>query len=75
MNERLAIAHHPSSSRVVDALIESPNVSLKAKRDFVLCFIGSFHLLVDDRIGSRVGDRFWAFADTYLKVEVILSEC
>ncbi|KAJ7873385.1 hypothetical protein B0H14DRAFT_2720506 [Mycena olivaceomarginata] len=53
----LAIAHHATSSR-------------KVKRQFVLSFIGRYHVLVDDRIGSRVGDRCWAFSDTYLKVGV-----
>jgi len=33
-----------------------------------MSLIGHFHTLVDDRIGSRVGDRCWAFADPYLKV-------
>ena len=31
-------------------------------------FIGSYHVLVDDRIGSHVVDRCWEYADTYLKV-------
>ena len=51
-----------------DVLLDSPTVPLKAKRQFVMDFMGHYHLLVDDRIGSRVGDRCWAFADTYLKV-------
>lgn len=68
MDELLGIAHHPTSSRVLDALLESPSVPLSAKRQFVLGFIGHYERLVDDRIGSRVGDRCWAFADTYTKV-------
>jgi nucleolar protein 9 len=66
----LAIAHHATSSRVLDALLDSPTVPQKVKRQFVLSFIGRYHVLVDDRIGSRVGDRCWAFSDTYLKVGV-----
>ena len=31
-------------------------------------FIGSYHVLVDDRIGSHIVDRCWEYADTYLKV-------
>ena len=73
MEELLVVAHHPTSSRVLDALLESHTVPLKVKRQFILSFIGNFHLLVDDRIGSRVGDRCWAFADTYLKVCPFLS--
>lgn len=68
MDERIRIAHSASGSRVYDVLLDSPVVPAKAKRQFVMNFIGYYHLLVDDRIGSRVGDRCWAFADTYLKV-------
>ncbi|KAL0949796.1 hypothetical protein HGRIS_009833 [Hohenbuehelia grisea] len=63
----IKLAHHPVSSRVLDALIDSPNVPFKCKRNFILSFMGNYHTLVDDRIGSRVGDRCWNFADTYLK--------
>ncbi|KAJ6627419.1 armadillo-type protein [Mycena sp. CBHHK59/15] len=73
MEESLAIAHHAIGSRVLDVLLESPTVPVKVKRQFVMSFIGSFHLLVDDRIGSRVGDRCWAFADTYLKEKIARS--
>ncbi|KAJ6510238.1 armadillo-type protein [Mycena vitilis] len=71
--EMIAIAHHNMSSRVLDALLDSPTVALKIKRQFVLSFIGRYHLLVDDRIGSRVGDRCWAFSDTYLKEKIARS--
>lgn len=67
------IAHHAIGSRVLDALLDSATVPLKVKRQFVLSFIGSYHLLVDDRIGSRVGDRCWAFSDTYLKVRITFT--
>jgi hypothetical protein len=53
---------------VLDALLDSRTVSRKDKRALVMLFIGHFHLLVDDRIGSRVADRCWAFADPYLRV-------
>ncbi|KAJ7367884.1 armadillo-type protein [Mycena albidolilacea] len=69
----LAIAHHATSSRVLDALLDSPTVPQKVKRQFVLSFIGRYHVLVDDRIGSRVGDRCWAFSDTYLKEKIARS--
>lgn len=66
--ERLEIAQHPISSRIYDAFLESPSITSKVKREFVMSFLGQFHKLVDDRIGSRVADRYWGFADTYLKV-------
>ncbi|KAJ7265839.1 armadillo-type protein [Mycena haematopus] len=71
--DMLAIAHHATSSRVLDSLLDSPTVPHKVKRQFVLSFIGRYHLLVDDRIGSRVGDRCWAFSDTYLKEKIARS--
>ena len=70
IDELTAMAHHPTSSRVLDALLDSPTVPYKAKRRFVMAFIGHYHVLVDDRIGSRVGDRCWASADPYLKVRL-----
>ncbi|KAF9004819.1 armadillo-type protein [Cyathus striatus] len=70
MEERIKMAHNPSASRVYDVLLESPTVSSKNKRQFVMDFIDHYHELVDDRIGSRVGDRCWAFADTYLKEKI-----
>jgi nucleolar protein 9 len=33
-----------------------------------MAYMGRFHLLVDDRIGSRVGDNIWAKVDPYLRV-------
>jgi nucleolar protein 9 len=73
MEDLLRIAHHPTSSRVLDAIFESPTVPFKAKRNFVVRFIGHYHVLVDDRIGSRVGDRCWAFADPYLRVRPLFQ--
>jgi nucleolar protein 9 len=62
------LSHNATSSRILDATLESPTVSFKAKRHLVMSMIEHYHELVDDRIGSRVGDRFWEFADPYLKV-------
>lgn len=71
VEERIKIAHNATGSRVYDVLLESPTVPPKAKRQFVMDLIGHYHLLVDDRIGSRVGDRCWAYADTYLKASTL----
>lgn len=68
MEEVIAMAHDAIASRVFDVILTSPTVSFKEKRRFVLYFIDHYHELVDDRIGSRVGDNCWAFADPYLKV-------
>ncbi|KAG6833595.1 hypothetical protein H0H87_004222 [Tephrocybe sp. NHM501043] len=73
MEERIKMTHDASGSRVYDVLLESPTVPSKSKRELVMSFIGHYHLLVDDRLGSRVGDRCWAFADTYLKEKIARS--
>ncbi|KAF8875333.1 armadillo-type protein [Gymnopilus junonius] len=73
VEERIKIAHTPSGSRVFDVLLDSTTVPAKAKRQLVMGFIGHYHLLIDDKLGSRVGDRCWAFADTYLKEKIARS--
>ncbi|KAH0587095.1 hypothetical protein H2248_005913 [Termitomyces sp. 'cryptogamus'] len=73
MERRIEMAHDASGSRVYDVLLESPTVPSKAKRELIMEFIGHYHVLVDDRLGSRVGDRCWAFADTYLKEKIARS--
>lgn len=70
MEDLLRMAHNATSSRILDVLFESPTVPFKAKRRFVVSLIGHYHTLVDDRIGSRVADRCWAFADPYLRVSL-----
>ncbi|OSD01821.1 ARM repeat-containing protein [Trametes coccinea BRFM310] len=69
----IEMAHHAVSSRVLDAVLESPTVAHKDKRKLVMTFLGHYHRLVDDRIGSRVGERCWAFADPYLKEKIARS--
>ncbi|KAF6741754.1 armadillo-type protein [Ephemerocybe angulata] len=73
MEDKIQVAHDASGSRIYDALLESATVPLKAKRQFIMDFIDHYHLLVDDRIGSRVGDRCWASSDTYLREKVARS--
>jgi nucleolar protein 9 len=70
VEELLKLSRHPVSSRVLDAFLESPSVPLRDKRKFLMGFMGQYHVLVDDRIGSRVGDRCWAYADPFLKVSL-----
>lgn len=68
VEERIRTGHDPAGSRIYDAFFDSPTVPSKAKQRFVMDFIGHYHQLVDDKLGSRVGDRCWMFSDTYLKV-------
>lgn len=73
MDDLLHLCHNSISSRVVDAFLDSPSVPPKFKRKLILSFIGHYHQLVDDRIGSRVGDRCWSSADPYLKEKIARS--
>jgi nucleolar protein 9 len=72
VEELLALAHHKTSSRVLDMVFESPTVTRKSKRALVMAFLGHYHQLVDDKFGSRVGDRCWDNADPYLKVRPLV---
>ncbi|KAG8801311.1 Nucleolar protein 9, partial [Serendipita sp. 400] len=70
---KIALAHDPTSSRVIDAMLESPVVTRKGKRGVIMGYLGQYEQLVDDRIGSRVGDRCWIHADPYLKEKIARS--
>ncbi|KAG1836483.1 armadillo-type protein [Suillus tomentosus] len=69
----ISLSQNPISSRVIDVLFDSETVPFKVKRALVMSLIGHYHTLVDDRIGSRVGDRCWAFADPYLREKIARS--
>ncbi|KAL5527088.1 hypothetical protein ACEPAG_5879 [Sanghuangporus baumii] len=66
----LAIAHHPTSSHILDAFLGSPTVPPSARRQLILAFQGHFPALVDHRIGQHVGERLWNAADPYLKEKI-----
>lgn len=72
MDAILRYTHHPISSRIFDVLIESPTVSFKSKRNTLLTFTNAtkWFELVDDRIGSRVGERLWEGCDGFLKEKI-----
>ncbi|KAH7343515.1 armadillo-type protein [Rhizoctonia solani] len=72
-DEIINLSRHPVSSRVLDAFLDSPSVPLRDKRKFLLSLMGSYHILVNDRIGSRVGDRCWACADPFLREKIARS--
>jgi nucleolar protein 9 len=71
----LNFARHPVASRAIDVILEHPSVPSRARRTFVRHLIGHYHVLADDRIGSRVVDRCWDSADVYLKVGLFPSGC
>ncbi|KAL5508549.1 NOP9 [Sanghuangporus vaninii] len=66
----LAIAHQPTSSRILDAFLTSPTIPPSARRRLILAFQGHFPALIDHRIGQHVGERLWSAADPYLKEKI-----
>jgi nucleolar protein 9 len=66
-------ARNPIASRAIDVLLEHGSIPPRARRKFVQRLVGHYHVLADDRIGSRVVDRCWDSADVYLKVRGITS--
>ncbi|KAI5481043.1 rRNA processing protein Nop9 [Pseudohyphozyma bogoriensis] len=62
-----------TSSRVLDALLSSPTTPAREKRKFLMSLIGHYHLLADDRLGSRVVERCWEAADVFLKDKIAAS--
>lgn len=75
MEMLLLYTSHSVASRVVDAALDSPSVRPRDRRRLLMHFLGSYHRLADDRLGSRVADHCWAAADVYLKVRVSPSMC
>lgn len=71
--DRVQLSHNAHASWIIDALLQSSTVPLENKNQLILEFIGHYHNLVNDRFGSRIGDRCWAFADTYLKEKIARS--
>ncbi|KAG8863724.1 Nucleolar protein 9 [Tulasnella sp. 330] len=71
--ESLSMAKSPVSSRVFDVLLESSTVPYRSKRALVTAFIGQFHLLVDDRVGSFVAEKLWQAGDPYLRERIAKS--
>ncbi|KAH9943000.1 ARM repeat-containing protein [Epithele typhae] len=66
----IEMSHHPTSSRILDALLTSTTVPPKARRTLTLTLLPYLPALVDDRIGSRVGERLFAAADPYLREKI-----
>lgn len=66
------MTHHPISSRLFDAVIESPTVAFKNSRKIIMAFNGKWFEMVDDKVGSRVGEKLWDGCDGFLKVRSAL---
>lgn len=68
VEELMTLGQHPISSRVLDAILESPTAPRAAKRKLILAFLGHYHDLADGKIGSRVAERCWSSADVFCRV-------
>lgn len=64
----LAYAHSPISSHLLDAVLVSPGVAPKYRRRLLMAFMDHYKELVEDRMGSRVGDTIWDRADGFMRV-------
>ncbi|KAA1103169.1 Nucleolar protein 9 [Puccinia graminis f. sp. tritici] len=69
----IGISRDPIGSRALDALLKSPSITPSIRRHFTLRFLGNFHRLADDRIGSHVAETFWTISDVYLKEKIAAS--
>ncbi|KAH9810361.1 armadillo-type protein [Melampsora americana] len=61
------------ASRALDSILNSPTVSPAPRRQFISRFIGHYHRLADDRVGSRIADLCWAVADVFTKEKIASS--
>ena len=59
------------SSHVLDVAFTHDSISPKLRRKLILKLVGHYHVLADDRIGSRVVDKIWASSDVFLKVRTM----
>ncbi|KAG8932243.1 Nucleolar protein 9 [Tulasnella sp. 417] len=70
---RVSLSRSPIASRVLDAMIDSPAVPAKAKRKLISSFIGQYHILADDKLGSRVAENLYKAGDPFLREKVARS--
>ncbi|EGG03657.1 uncharacterized protein MELLADRAFT_117295 [Melampsora larici-populina 98AG31] len=61
------------ASRALDSILNSPTISPAPRRQFISRFIGHYHRLADDRVGSRIADLCWAVADVFTKEKIASS--
>lgn len=66
----LDMSHQAVSSHVIDAVVSSKTVSPKYRRRMLMMLDGHYFELVDDRFGSRVGDKIWEKADGFMKEKI-----
>ncbi|PLW58036.1 hypothetical protein PCANC_00733 [Puccinia coronata f. sp. avenae] len=69
----IGFSRDPIGSRALDALLKSPSVTSPTRRHFTMRFLGKFHQLADDRIGSHIAETIWAISDVYLKEKIASS--
>ncbi|KAJ2368725.1 Nucleolar protein 9 [Coemansia sp. RSA 2607] len=61
----------PSGSRIVEAVLKSPQVSAKSKQQVFALFSGRCSELSMDKFGSRIFETFWDIADIGQKEKAI----
>ncbi|KAG8932105.1 Nucleolar protein 9 [Tulasnella sp. 418] len=73
IEELTELAQNPISSRVLDVVLSSPTTPARYKRLLTTRFNGHYHILADDRIGSRVAERLWDAADLFSQERIARS--
>ena len=69
----LEICGSSSASRIIDGLIESDNIAFKYKHKLRLKLVGSYHLMADMRVGSRVAEKIYETSDGYFREKIANS--
>jgi len=69
----IAFSRDPIGSRALDAVLKSPSITSATRRHFTMRFLGKYHELADDRIGSHIAETIWAISDVYLKEKIAFS--
>ncbi|ORX36012.1 armadillo-type protein, partial [Kockovaella imperatae] len=66
----LKYASHPISSRLLDAILDSPAVPPRDRRRVIMAYLNDFATVAMDKSGSYVAESMWAKADGYMKEKI-----
>jgi len=73
VEKKMQLGKTAEGSRIYDAFLESRTVSHKSKQQLITSIIGSYHVLDDDRFGSRVAEKMWKWADPFVRERIARS--
>lgn len=73
MERILEICGSSPASRIIDGIMDSEAVTFKYKHKLRLKLLGSYHLLADMRVGSRVAEKIYETSDGYFREKIANS--